>query len=82
MSPIMNFLASRRNTGFVPGRFIVENPHLLRLIQAKIEEDHTNFPKVGGALIFLDMEKAFDRVSWSFLRRSLGALGFGPDFIS
>ena len=31
-----------------------------------------------GALVFLDTEKAFDRVSWEFMHKALESLGFGP----
>ena len=33
-----------------------------------------------GAFLFLDMEKAFDRVSYTFLTEAIQALGFGPNF--
>jgi fermentation-respiration switch protein FrsA (DUF1100 family) len=33
-----------------------------------------------GAFLFLDMKKAFDRVSYAFTKRGLKALGFGPNF--
>ena len=33
-----------------------------------------------GALLFLDMETAFDRVSYEFLNKGLDLLGFGENY--
>ena len=61
--------------GFVPKTFIAECSMLLHMIEAWINEE----PKERkGIYIFLDMEKAFDRVSFDFLLTSMAALGFGP----
>jgi len=30
--------------------------------------------------VFLDLEKAFDRVSWDYMKKAVARLGFGPDF--
>ena len=31
-----------------------------------------------GVIVLLDMEKAFDRCSWNFLKDSMEAIGIGP----
>ena len=36
--------------------------------------------KREGILLFLDMEKAFDRCSWEFILEGLGAVGFNNSF--
>ena len=36
---------------------------------------------VPVAILFLDQEQALDRVDWSFLRRTLCHMGFGPNFV-
>ena len=64
-------------TGFAPWRFISETTHHTKLIQQYL--DNTNRP---GAFVFLDMEKAFDRVSWKFLLNGLRSLGYDEDFIT
>ena len=49
-------------SGGVRGRNPVVNNHLLQDIVSD-----TNRRDLGGALLSLDQEKAFDRVDWSFL---------------
>ena len=72
---ILQFV-SPQQTGFVPHSFIAENLMLLKLLQAKVDDCDED-----AIYLFLDMEKAYDRCSWSYLRESLDRLGFGPDFI-
>ena len=50
---------------------------LIKLIQAHLE----NIDE-GGILVFLDLEKAFDRCSWAYLHKALRALRFTPAFTS
>ena len=73
----MHEIVSAENTGFSPGRFIAENTVCTKLMQAYLDEED-----LPGALVFLDMEKAFDRVSWEFMHKALESLGFGPEFRS
>jgi hypothetical protein len=38
-------------------------------------------PTIKGAMVFLDFEKAYDRISRSFIFDVLDRMGFGPNFI-
>ncbi len=58
-------------------RYIGDNVNLIRdLIDFANEMDEE------AAMIFLDQEKAFDRVNHTVLLKTLQRFGFGPDFIS
>ena len=60
----------------VYGRKIDQTVHLIRdLIQLANDEDDQ------AAFIFLDQEKAFDRVNHNFLYKTMSAFGFGDGFI-
>ena len=61
----------------MPKTFIAEASMLLRLTEAYINEEPDSRK---GIFLFLDMEKAFDRVSYDFTKRGMDALGFGPRF--
>ena len=63
--------------GFVPGRSIHEAN---RLIQDII--DYANMRNDNGSIIFLDQEKAFDRVEWEWLDACLIKYNFGNEFRS
>ena len=60
----------------VVGRSISDNIHLLRNVI-----DYTEQKDIGCALINLDQQKAFDRVSHFWLFSVLEAIGFGPEFL-
>ena len=60
----------------VMGRQIGNSVHLVRDII-----DYANKNDEGAALLFLDQEKAFDRVSHAFLFDAMKAYGFGDYFI-
>ena len=61
----------------VPGRFSGEH---VRLLQDII--NYSNANDIGAAVIYLDQEKAFDRVDWAFMLRVLEKMNFGPSFRS
>lgn len=60
----------------IRGRSIFDNIHLLRNIFDYVEQKQLN-----ACFINLDQEKAFDRVSWSYLINTLKAFGFSENFI-
>ena len=59
----------------IPGRSPAENVRLL--LDVACHGDQNN---IGGAIVSLDQEKAFDRVEISFLMKVLERMGFGPSF--
>ena len=61
--------------GFMQGRHIEEN---VRLVEDVI--DYCEDKNVPGAIICVDQSKAFDRVEWEWLDRTLEVIGFGPKF--
>lgn len=64
------------NQTCVPGRHIENNIHLIQNLI-----DHINENDGELALIFIDQEKAFDRMSHSFIFKTLSRFGFGQNFI-
>lgn len=72
MKVAVRHIVSPQQLGFVPGRLIQEGTHMLKLLQAALDETDED-----GLIIACDFEKAFDRASWSYLHAAIDALGFG-----
>jgi hypothetical protein len=77
LQTVIPTIISEDQTGYVKGRYIGEN---IRSIIDILE--HTSFKHNPGLMIFLDFEKAFDSLSWSFLNKTLSFFNFGENFIS
>lgn len=72
MSPILPVIISEEQTGFVPGRKMHDNIALAHDLVHDLDRKVDG----GNVIIKLDMAKAYDRLSWSFLIRILRAMGF------
>lgn len=68
-------IASNR-TAFIKGRYILES-----VVAAHEIIHEVNKNKEAGVILKLDYEKAYDRVSWSFLEDMLISRGFGVKWI-
>lgn len=77
LDTVLPGLVHPSQTGFIRGRYIHENTLLVREMIA-----HHRCEKLPGAIMFVDQEKAFDRVDWDFRDAVLQACGFGPFFRS
>ena len=73
---VIHLVVAPDQTCGVPHRFIGENVALLRDVV-----HYANEADLPLAILSLDQEKAFDRVDWPFLQRTLSRMGFGPSFI-
>jgi hypothetical protein len=71
MKTVVHEFVSECQKGFVPEVFIAEATALLKLVEAYTNEDGE---QRKGIMLFLDMEKAFDRVSYDFTLSGLKSL--------
>ena len=76
MKPSFPNLINYDQTGFIKGRFIGEN---IRLIDSII--CYAKVKNIPGLLLFLDFEKAFDKIEWSFIRRTFQHFGFDSSML-
>ena len=68
-------IISEYQNGYIKGRFIGFN---IRTIIDIIDFSSEN--NVNCLLSFLDFEKAFDKLDWKFIQKTLDAFNFGPFF--
>jgi len=77
LTPILPTLISPNQSGFVKDRSISENIMLAQEIIHQIKK-----PTIGSNVVIkLDMAKAYDRVSWSYICLILRKMGFEEIFI-
>eukprot|EP00253_Pinus_taeda_P023623 PITA_23623 len=73
---ILPGIISQEQSGYVEGRQILDN---ILLAQEMIHSLHSR--KVVGMLMQLDLSKAYDKVSWTYLEAILKAFGFSQPWI-
>ncbi|XP_075102351.1 uncharacterized protein LOC142177466 [Nicotiana tabacum] len=74
---MLHRIISENQSGFVKGRSITENILLAQEITLNIKNKNCG----GNVIIKLDMEKAYDRMSWSFIMSVLRKFGFSEEWI-
>ena len=77
LSPLLTQLIDELQTGFVPGRLIMENITFNRDLL-----DYAADEQLPVYMAFLDFEKAFDRVSWEYRDAVMAKMNFPPSFIT
>lgn len=77
LRPILAMIVSPLQTSFIPSRGTVDNAIIL---QEVLDHMHRSKSKKKGDMVLkLDLEKAYDRVDWDFLRETMILFGFpGP----
>jgi hypothetical protein len=77
LKPLLPTLISREQVGFVEDRQIMNN-----IIQAH-EIIHTlKSQRRGGMIIQLDLEKAYDKIRWHYMAKTLESFGFDQHWIN
>lgn len=78
--PALDRVIGHHQTAFLPKRRITDN---IKLVQCVIDEYNTRRDGGNGlSILFLDQEKAYDRVSHEYLYRTMDLVGIPRDFIN
>jgi hypothetical protein len=76
MKPLLHHWIIPSQIGFVPNRFILDN---IFLAFEAIEWTLESRQEIN--MLLLDFEKAYDRVSWAFLKQTMAMMGFEDTWI-
>ena len=75
MKPILNKIIHTDQKGFVEGRNINENNHMIDDIIEFVDNEDEE-----GVIIFVDQQKAFDRMEWGWLNYVMECFNSGLKF--
>nr|AIK35195.1 LINE-type retrotransposon LIb DNA [Ipomoea batatas] len=78
LRPIMCNLIGPHQNSFLPGRSTMDN---VILTQEVVHSMNTKRGKKGSMIVKIDLQKAYDSVSWSFLEKTLDSFGFPRQII-
>ena len=76
LKPLLPNIIHPDQKGYVNGRNIFEANRLLKYVIEYSEEN-----KINSSIIFIDYQKAFDRVKWGWALQCLEKFNFGPKII-
>jgi len=76
LKPLLPTLISEEQTSYVEGRQILNN-----IIQTHEVVHSLKSNKQAGMIIQLDLVKAYDKLSWSYIRAVIRAYGFDQNWI-
>ncbi|KAG8365002.1 hypothetical protein BUALT_Bualt18G0057700 [Buddleja alternifolia] len=74
----MSKFVSPLQSSFIPGRGTHDNVIVIQEMLHSLRKSHS---KVGGMIITLDLEKAYDKINWLFLEQTLEFFDFAPHII-
>ena len=75
LQKVLPEVISKDQSGYLKGRNISTNIRSIFDIIDYVEKSNTS-----GLLAFLDFEKAFDKLNWTFIQKALSHFGFGLKF--
>ena len=73
---VIDKLISRDQSGFISGRYIGDNTRIVYDLMQFVDEKN-----IPGLLLLIDFEKAYDSLSWSFMKNVLKSFNFGLSII-
>jgi hypothetical protein len=76
LKPILPFIISPEQSGYVEGRQILDNVILTHEVIHSLQKTRT-----PGMLLKLDLSKDFDKLSWDYMRSMLLTFGFDPSWV-
>ncbi|CAL1361155.1 unnamed protein product [Linum trigynum] len=79
LKPIMRKFVSPRQSSFIPGRQTTDN---IIVLQEVLHSLRKRKGKKGGMVLKIDLEKAYDRLRWEFLRDTLKEVGLPSSWIN
>ena len=77
--PLLSSLISPVQAAFVPGRRGIDNVLIAQELFHALDKKKG---KTGFMAVKLDLEKAYDRLKWSFIYKVLQAFHFPPKFLN
>ena len=79
LRPLLGDIVSLNQSAFVPGRMMTDNA--LVAFECFHTIEHCKKEQDSFCAYKLDLSKAYDRVDWDFLRRTMQSLGFAPRWV-
>lgn len=79
LKPLMAVLVGREQSSFIPGRHTTDN---IVIVQEALHSFKRKKGKKGAMIAKIDLEKAHDRIDWTFLQEVLCSVGLDSAMIT